>query len=91
LKFCSKTTLFCSKLTPEYDKTIFRTWKELLRDKTAGGYPKVLKFQNSEYELHQVGPKWEGCTRGTNSVVNRQRCVTDGSFFPQIMFLSINE
>jgi hypothetical protein len=28
--------------------------------KTSGGYLKELEFQNSEYELHQVGPKNSG-------------------------------
>jgi hypothetical protein len=67
--------------------------------KLYGSYPKKIIYRNSEYEVHQVGPKntesqnlsflaFDGEDVGVTQICV-QRCVTDGNcFFAQIMFLS---
>jgi hypothetical protein len=52
---------FC--LPPEHDKTIFRPRKPVLGALTAKPQKTSLKepvFQNSEYEVNQIGPKDSG-------------------------------
>jgi hypothetical protein len=63
-----------------------------------GSYPKRLIYQNSEYEVHQVGSEntesqnlsflaFEGENEGVTQICVQRR-VTDGKiFFAQIMFL----
>jgi hypothetical protein len=64
------TTLFLTKI---YLLTL-RPKKQNLKKPVLGGYPKEHVFQNSEYEVHQVGPKDSG---DPNFVSHRQRRVTD--------------
>jgi hypothetical protein len=67
--------------------------------KIYGSYPKKIIYRNSEYEVHQVGPKntesqnlsflaIEGEAASVTQICVQLR-VTDGKiFFAQIMFLS---
>jgi hypothetical protein len=64
-----------------------------------GSYPKKIIYRNSEYEVHQVGPKntesqnssflaFEGEAVGVTQICVKRRATHGNFFIAQIMFLS---